>query len=269
MCTLVILRRPRHPWPIIIGANRDEMMARPWRAPGRHWSDRPEVLGGLDELGGGTWLGINDHGVVAGILNRTGTLGPLAGRRSRGELVLEALDHADADQAAAALKRIEPASYRPFGLVIADNRDVFWLRHTDPAGHTPVTVQPLPPGLHMVADGDPDDRRHPRIRAYLPRFAAASPPDPGAGEWSSWEALLGSGIAPADMPEQGMNFALANGFATLSSSLVALPGLGERSVRPVFRFATRRPEAEEWADIPITPLGPTTPIGTEDGNPVL
>ena len=36
MCTLVILRRPEHRWPVLIAANRDEMIERPWQAPGRH-----------------------------------------------------------------------------------------------------------------------------------------------------------------------------------------------------------------------------------------
>ena len=50
MCTLVILRRPGHRWPVLIGANRDEMIDRPWEPPGRHWPDRPEVVAGLDRL---------------------------------------------------------------------------------------------------------------------------------------------------------------------------------------------------------------------------
>ena len=50
MCTLVILRRPGHRWPVLIGANRDEMIDRPSRPPGRHWPDRPEVVAGRDEL---------------------------------------------------------------------------------------------------------------------------------------------------------------------------------------------------------------------------
>ncbi|MGH6991130.1 MAG: NRDE family protein, partial [Stellaceae bacterium] len=103
MCTLILLRRPGHDWPVILGANRDEMVARPWQPPARHWPDRPEVVAGLDELAGGSWLGVNDHGVIAGILNRHGSLGPAPGQRSRGELVLEALDHAAAAAAAAAL----------------------------------------------------------------------------------------------------------------------------------------------------------------------
>src|SRR5260370_39144646 len=55
MCTLVILRRPDHRWPVLIGANRDEMIDRPWEPPGRHWPDRPEVVAGLDRLAGGAW----------------------------------------------------------------------------------------------------------------------------------------------------------------------------------------------------------------------
>src|SRR5947199_3558735 len=129
MCTLVILRRPDHHWPVLIGANRDEMIDRPWRPPARHWPDRPEVVGGLDTLAGGSWLGVNDWGVAAAVLNRHGSLGPDPQRRSRGELVLEALDHADAAAAARALADLEPAAYRSFNLIVADGRDAFWLRH--------------------------------------------------------------------------------------------------------------------------------------------
>ena len=54
MCTVVILRRPGHDWPLILATNRDEMTDRPWRPPGRHWPDRAEVTAGRDELAGGT-----------------------------------------------------------------------------------------------------------------------------------------------------------------------------------------------------------------------
>ena len=52
MCTLVILRRPEHRWPIIIGANRDEMIGRPALAPARHWPDRPDVVAAEFDKGG-------------------------------------------------------------------------------------------------------------------------------------------------------------------------------------------------------------------------
>lgn len=134
MCTLVMLRRPEAAWPLIIAANRDELDSRPWRAPARHWPDRPEVVAGQDIEANGSWFGVNDHGLVAAVLNRPGTLGAEAGKRSRGELVLEALDHADAKTAAEALSDLDPESYRPFNLVVADRFDAFWLRH---AGRQP------------------------------------------------------------------------------------------------------------------------------------
>src|SRR5215469_5884619 len=166
MCTLVILRRPGHRWPVLIGANRDEMIDRPWKPPGRHWPDRPEVVGGLDLLAGGSWLGINDWGVAAAVLNRHGSLGPAADQRSRGELVLEALDHADAVAAAEALSHLDPAAYRTFNLIIADERDGFWLRH---AGRTRVELHPLKDGLSMRAAS-----RKPRRCASAPTATVLS-----------------------------------------------------------------------------------------------
>ena len=251
MCTLVILRRPGHAWPVILGANRDEMLDRPWEPPARHWPDRAETVGGLDTLAGGSWLAINDHGVVAGILNRTGSLGPQSGKRSRGELVLEALDHADAAAAAAALAAIEPRSYRSFNLIIADNREGYWLRHADPTGTLPISVTPLPDALSMIASSDLDDPHHPRLRAYLPRFRGAEPPDPERANWQSWERLLASEERAGNEPNGAMSFAMQEGFGTVSSALIALPAIGRSGARPLFRFATRRPIAGDWQDVPV------------------
>ena len=56
---------------------------------------------------------------MAIVFNREGSLGFLKGKRSRGELPLEALDHAEARIAAEALSMIKPESYRTFNLVVA------------------------------------------------------------------------------------------------------------------------------------------------------
>ncbi|MFD1379678.1 NRDE family protein [Fodinicurvata halophila] len=134
MCTLVIDRAPGHDWPILLAGNRDEMRDRSWKAPGRHWPDRPHVVAGQDLQSEGAWLGLNDDGLVAAVLNRYGSLGSTPERRSRGELVLEALDHAEATAAAEALADLEPQAYRSFNLVVADALDAFWIRHSDEEG---------------------------------------------------------------------------------------------------------------------------------------
>jgi uncharacterized protein with NRDE domain len=249
MCTVIVLRRPGHDWPLVIGANRDEMIDRPWLAPARHWPDRPEVVAGLDELAHGSWLGINDHGVVAAMLNRFGTLGPAPGQRSRGELVLEALDHADARDAAAALGDIDPGAYRAFNMIVADNRDAFWLRHADARGDAHPTATPLGPGLAMIAAGELDDET-PRLRRYHPRFAAAPLPDPGSPGWTAWQALLADDDStPHDGPPGAMRFRTERGFATVSSALLALPAAAKAGVRPVFFFRAWQPEPGPWRDV--------------------
>jgi hypothetical protein len=241
MCSVVILFRPGHDWPVVLGANRDEMADRPSAPPARHWPDRPQVTAGLDKLAGGSWLGVNDQGVVAAVMNRVNTLGPEPGRRSRGELVLEALDHADAESAAAALADLDPAAYRAFNMVIADSHAVFWLRNLG-LRQGWVDSQPLAPGLSMVTAHDLNDEAGSRrIRRFLPRFRAAEPPDPAADRWQDWEALLASRDHELDGgPTDAMAILTDRGFQTVSSSLLALPRPASGK-RPVWRFAAGIP----------------------------
>lgn len=248
MCTLVILRRPAHAWPLLLAGNRDELDSRPWRAPGRHWPRRPGVVAGLDCLGGGSWAGINDAGMVAVVMNRAGTLGPAPGKRSRGELVLEALDQGTAQAAARVLRRLDTSAYRPFNLVLGDAREAFWLCHRGD-GPKILDVHPIPPGLHLLSSRDLDDTSQPRVRLFLPRFQAAPPPDPVRGDWDAWIDLLRDRGCPAEEgPTAAMNFRLDSGFGTVSSLLLALPNPDAGTVSRVW-FAAGPPHAH-----PFVPL---------------
>lgn len=246
MCTVVILRRPDERWPVLIGANRDEMIDRPWQPPARHWPDRPEVVAGLDVLAGGSWLGVNDWGVAAAVLNRTGSLGPAPGRRSRGELVLEALDHADAVEAAEALSHLDPNSYRTFNLIVADERDGFWLRHADTGR---IEAHPLKEGLSLIAAGEIDDLGTRRLELAMPAFRAWPVPEPDRADWAAWEQLLGSTRAPPGEPATAAMRFRTDGYGTVSSALIGLPSRAIPELRPVFRFAAWHPHAMPWRDI--------------------
>lgn len=266
MCTIVLLRRPAHAWPLLLAANRDEMEDRPWNPPGRHWPDRRQVVAGLDRLAQGSWLGLNDGGVVAAVMNRTNSLGPRAGKRSRGELVLEALEHADAAAAARALADIDTGAYRSFNMAVADSRDAFWLRAQGGNGSGRVEVLKIPPGLSMITAHDRNDRRSPRIRAYLPRFREAPSPRPERGDWEPWEKLLSCRLYDADAgPGGAMNVVIppaepesdatppgapiAAGFGTVSSSLIALPAAASARTRPIWRFAAGKPDEVPYTDV--------------------
>lgn len=258
MCTAVILRRPEAAWPLIFAANRDEMKARAWLPPGRHWPDRPEVVAGLDQEAGGTWLGVNDHGVLAAILNRMGSLGPAQGKRSRGELVLEALDHAEAAEAARALTHLEPTAYRSFNLLVADAERAFWLRNLgdeDQGESGRIELFELPPGLAMLTARDLNDPTSPRISAYLPQFREAAAPQPEAGDWRSWETLMASRAGDNGDPLAAMTIVTDQGFETVSSSLIALPAvplsLDAAPLKPLWRFAPGRPDQAVFAPVEL------------------
>ena len=245
MCTVIILRRPGHDWPLIFAANRDELKDRPWQAPSRHWQDRAEVTAGRDILAEGTWLGINDWGVIAGVLNRPRSLGPKANKRSRGELPLEALDHAEAAAAAEALCSIDPTSYRSFNLIIADWTQAFWI--ISPNGSSPVRATPIPEGLSMITAFDLNDNTSPRIHYYKPKFEAALPPDAEIGDWSAWQELMGDRRNNQWAEENGsMTVVSDKGLETVSSSLIALPAQGSLNAKPQWLFAPGRPDKTSY-----------------------
>ncbi|NQV56206.1 MAG: NRDE family protein [Rhodospirillales bacterium] len=248
MCTVIILRRKGHDWPLLLAANRDEMMDRPWLPPGRHWPDRPQVIAGRDELAGGTWIGINDYGVVAAILNGHGALGPAEGYRSRGELPLEVLEHADAKAAAEALRDVNPNAYRPFNLVIADNRDAYWLSVQAADWGARADLKPLPEGVSMVTARGLNDDRSPRTRTYLPQFRRAAAPIPDSddtaegGNWEDWRRLMASHIHdPAEGADGAMTIVTDRGFGTVCSSFIALSSVESTAPTSIFRFAPGPP----------------------------
>lgn len=200
---------------MLLAANRDERLDRPWETPGRHWPGSPQVLGPRDVPGGGTWLALSDGGVVAAVLNRVGSLGPAPGKRSRGELPLLAVAEPTAAAAAAAIAATDAGRYRSYNMIIGDRDGAFYLCGLG-YGHPEIT--PLEPGLHMIATGHPDDMTIPRIGRHLPRFHAATTPVPP--DWGSWIALLSDRSLPAGSE---LNIPPRSGFGTTNASLLGIP----------------------------------------------
>lgn len=169
MCTLAVAWRTDRRWPIVVAANRDERLRRaaePWglREPGLG----PRYAAPLDRVGGGTWVGVSSRGVFAGLTNHYAPEGgfPDARRRSRGELVVQALGHASAAAARDDLAGAEAARYNPFHLLVADAEQAFlWLYD----GAEAVLVD-LGPGLHVVTEHDAEGRgpRGELVRARWP-----------------------------------------------------------------------------------------------------
>ncbi len=186
-------------------------------------------------------MGVNGAGLVAAILNRPGSLGPAAGKRSRGLLPLLALDHRSAAAAAAAIMALDGAAYRSFNLLLADRDRVIVVRNDD-LGR--LSLLELSPGLHMVTARDPDDAASPRVARHLPRFRDAPAPEPP--DWRDWPRLLADRDGPRDA---ALSVPPEDGFGTVCASLLALPAHGP----PTWMFAPG--PAGEAA---FAPVGPAT-----------
>src|SRR5690242_17342316 len=191
MCTVVLLIRPGHPWPLVLAANRDEMLDRPWDPPAAYWPEQPGTVAGRDRSGGGTWMAVRADGLVATVLNRPTSLGPAPGKRSRGDLPLRALRAPNVQAAAQSIAELDAGQYRSFNMVLAGRSGAVFLRSL---GVGRPEVQELPDGVHMVTAHDPDDPTSPRIARHLPRFRRAHAPSPA--DWDEWRAILSDGSGP-------------------------------------------------------------------------
>jgi uncharacterized protein with NRDE domain len=119
MCTLAVYLREFADFPLVVAANRDEHFSRPSAAP-RLLANDPAVFGGQDLVAGGTWLGVNENGLAAAVVNRrVEAPSPAAAPKSRGLLCLEMLRAKNVAQAEQWLKRENGSKYAPFLLLIA------------------------------------------------------------------------------------------------------------------------------------------------------
>ncbi|MGQ4810414.1 hypothetical protein NKDENANG_03880 [Candidatus Entotheonellaceae bacterium PAL068K] len=160
MCILMVAYRRVRAYPIVLAANRDEFLDRPAQEPDLLGS-YPAIWGGRDVRVGGTWLGVNAHGLVVGLTNRR--TNPKQendpSRRSRGLLCLDALHYSTADEVVLWLCQQSPDRYNPFNLLIADQQVAYWIAYE----RTSQTHR-LEPGLHILANGDLNNVGTVRIR---------------------------------------------------------------------------------------------------------
>ena len=158
MCILAIQYQLVPDTPILVAANRDESYDRPFAAPSIQ-SGKPRVLCGIDQQAGGTWLGVNQHGLFVAACNRSKLLTPAA-PRSRGILCRELLRSNSATRAVdKALDEVSTGQYDGVNFVIAD-RDSGWAVH---AGDDYEAIE-LEEGLSIIANGDVNDQRDERVK---------------------------------------------------------------------------------------------------------
>jgi hypothetical protein len=101
-------------------SNRDERVDRASAfQPCLEPVDSRTVVMPIDPVGGGSWIGVNDAGLVAAVLNRhDGTAPSGASFSSRGALVRRALGSESIEAALASVGALDPTRFQPFRLVL-------------------------------------------------------------------------------------------------------------------------------------------------------
>lgn len=221
MCTLAILRRPGTRHPLVVAANRDERLDRPATGP-RRWDDPVPFVAGRDEQAGGTWLGVNAHGLVVGLTNHWTGRAPDPDRASRGDVVRDLLQATSIAALRERLAQRDPRATNPFLLLAAARSgEAFWAasaagleareidRPVFALGNEPPDVDPGHRARTLGRDvtgltGDDPETLRDALRERLarhdgdrgPRVSVCVHTDRGYGTVSSQIILLG--IDPAD-----------------------------------------------------------------------
>ena len=249
MCTLLLALDV---WPearLVVAANRDELRDRPSAPPSV--SGAPSgvrFVAPRDLRAGGTWLGLNERGVFVAITNRSIGGGPsfLGERRSRGELVLDALGASRAEEALDAAAAWPGDAHNPFHLAVIDGEHagLVWSDGT----HTHREV--LAPGvIHVVTErsyGAAPSEREEYLRHALPELAAG--PEPDIASWRallSWRNPEGHGDDTYGGFEDMCVDVPAFGYGTVSASWVRMGPTAE------VRFADGPPDTAAFEPVPL------------------
>lgn len=149
MCIAYLALQTHPDWPLFIAANRDEFHARPARAAAP-WPHHPDVIGGIDEIAHGTWLGFH----------RSGRFGLLTNYRdlrlkgpdhpvSRGELVKQYLTQTVSPEHYAATAAQRGAEFQGYNLIVGDLEQA-WYVGNQVTG--PLQAQALGAGRYVLSN---------------------------------------------------------------------------------------------------------------------
>ncbi|MGH8995607.1 MAG: NRDE family protein [Acidimicrobiales bacterium] len=234
MCLLVVMSRMDPDAPLVVAANRDEKLDRP-AVSATVLGDCPRVLGGRDLMAGGTWLAVNEHGLVVGLTNRPSKEGRDDSKRSRGELPLVLAAHeraADAVEHFATSVRSE--HYNQAWLLVGDRESLY---HLAVGEEGPPVVEALDPGVHVLANG-PLQERSPKTDLVRQGIAAVATPGTDKSLAVLRAALADHTVPPGlaaeeRPPDRPAQLAAAcvhtESFGTRSAALIRVPAVGRPS----------------------------------------
>lgn len=235
MCLLAIQYQLVPEAPILIASNREEFYERPTQAPSIQ-SGKPRVLCGTDLQAGGTWLGVNQHGLFVAVLNRRRS-SPTFPSRSRGMLCRELLKSENSQQARdVAMEEMSSGKYDGANFICADSESA-WAVH---AGDDINTVE-LQEGLNIISGGDVNDSRDGRVQMARRLLTLQTLDSP-----VKFLAVASKVFARSPSPPGRPSIVLRDSErGTVSSTLISL---GKKPRDAIYQYATGAPDQAKYED---------------------
>ncbi|MBA0850260.1 hypothetical protein Goshw_027510 [Gossypium schwendimanii] len=155
MCIAAFIWQAHPLYPLLLLQNRDEYYNRPTKALAWWDVDGCEILGGRDEVAGGTWLACSRQGRVAFLTNVL-ELHHLSGAKTRGDLPLLFLKNTKSPMEFADQLLTNAHQYNGFNLIVADiaTKSMVYISNR-PKGE-PIHIQQVSPGLHVLSNAKLD-----------------------------------------------------------------------------------------------------------------
>lgn len=225
--------------PLIVAANRDERLDRPAIPMTVLRPSDPRILGGQDLLAGGTWLAVNEHGVVAGLTNQPSADGRDPTKRSRGELPLAFAVHRTATEAVDAVSAdLDTAAYNPCWMLVGDRDSLFAIAIS---GVGKPEVEQLGAGLHVLENAPlrPESAKAVFVRGLVAGALAGQDEPDAAATVAALETVLRDhqpSVAEPRSDSTGRVWPPA-----ISAACVHADGYGTRSAMIVTVPAASRP----------------------------
>lgn len=235
MCILAIQYKLVADSPILVAANREEVYTRAATTPAIQ-SGKPRVLCGIDQQAGGTWLGVNQNGMLIAVCNRTKLIPPI-NPRSRGVLCKDLLRCNSAPEAVdQAMDELSAGKYDGVNLVIVDSEQG-WVVH----GADELEAVPLEEGLSIVASGDVNDPRDDRVQLAQRLLTLQTLDSP-----VKFLAVASKVFARAPaMPGRPSMVIRGTDRGTVSSTLIAL---GKKPRDAIYQFSQGAPDEAKYED---------------------
>jgi hypothetical protein len=235
MCLLAIQYKLVTEAPILVAANREEFYERPSQAPAIQ-SGKPRVLCGTDLQAGGTWLGVNQHGLVVAVSNRRRTT-PTFPSRSRGVLCRELLKADSAIQARdMAMEELSQGRYDGANFVCVDPESGWVVQNADE-----LEAVEMSEGLNIIANGDLNDPRDERVemaRRLLTLQTLDSP--------VKFLAVASKVFARAPSPPGRPSIVIrGTDRGTVSSTLISL---GKKPRDAIYQYSMGAPDRTRYED---------------------